>query len=266
MGRSPWFDWATDTFDHADTLRDRIPAALSKAHSRARAGHDATNSGSLRIFGTALWEFQNVELVSAVSSMATARAVKFGGYELPVVENCVLFPLRYSDRAGVSVERARLPMPVSTQRERLFGVHAPDVERPDPFLDESWADLDLPSEYEAFPQLNADVELIVIAYACSLEAGILNVEWGRAQHLGNGELLWGEHSPLALASKQPLHSTVNIGGVSVDNQEAEAPRFDSGDEPGIALGLRHPDDKGRDLPPQTEKHPNNPSAQENDEH
>lgn len=92
MGRSPWFDWATDTFDHADTLRDRIPAALSKAHSRARAGHDATNSGSLRIFGTALWEFQNVELVSAVSSMATARAVKFGGYELPVVENCVLFP------------------------------------------------------------------------------------------------------------------------------------------------------------------------------
>lgn len=263
-------DWAADAFgEHVDVLRHRIPLALATAHIRARAGHDATQSKNLRVYGTALWEFQHEELVTAMSSIDRARVAKFGGYELPVVANHVLFPLRYTDRIGVPVERASLPMPVSEQRQRLFGAHAPEVERPNPFLDESWAELDLPADYEVFPQLGDGTELIVIAYACNLEAGVLHIEWGRAEHVGDGELRWGEHTPLPLASTGP-DSAAGPSGLSASGLSGTGPstigsRFDAGAEPGIAMGLRPPGDERRDVPPQTERHPDEPRTQDDDQ-
>lgn len=279
-------DWSADAFgEHVDVLRKEIPVALATAHTRARAGHDATQSKNLRVYGTALWEFQHEELVAAATPIDGARVAKFGGYELPVVANHVLFPLRYTDRTGVPVERACLPLPVSRQRQRLFGAHAPEVERLNPFLDESWAELDLPADYEVFPQLGDGTELIVIAYACNLEAGVLHVEWGRAEHVGGGELRWGEHTPLPLTSAGPTDSAadrsglsvgglsvgrvgvgrVGVGGVSVTGHSTIGSRFDAGAEPGIALGLRHPGDEKRNVPPQTERHPDEPRTQDDDQ-
>jgi hypothetical protein len=252
-----WSDWAVEAFGaRVAELWERIPAALAKAHRRARAAHDAAQSKNQRVYGTALWELQHEELVAAVSSVNGAKPAKFGGYELPVVAGKVLFPLRYTDQAGVPVERARLPMPVSPQRERLFGAHAPEVERPHPFLDESWAELELPADYEAYPQLGDGAELIVIAYACNLEAGVLHIEWGRAEHVGDGELRWGDHSPLPLPTTAGQH-LVTAGRAGV-------PRFDVGEAPGLALGLRHPGDRELNRPPQTERHPDQPHAQDND--
>lgn len=258
-------DWSADAFgEHVDVLRTGIPLALATAHTRARAGHDAAQSKNLRVYGTALWEFQHEELVAATSSIAGTRIAKFGGYELPVVANHVLFPLRYTDRAGVPVERACLPLPVSRQRERLFGAHAPEIERPNPFLDESWAELDLPADYEVFPQLGDGTELIVIAYACSLEAGVLHVEWGRAEHVGGGELRWGEHTALPLAVAGPADPATARSRLSVTGQGTVGSRFDAAAEPGIALGLRHPGDEKLKLPPQTERHPDQPRVQDDD--
>ncbi|MGH3912683.1 MAG: hypothetical protein ACRDTC_04640 [Pseudonocardiaceae bacterium] len=258
-------DWSADAFgEHVDVLRTAIPVALTMAHTRARAGHDATQSKNLRVYGTALWEFQHEELVAATTSIAGARVAKFGGYELPVVANHVLFPLRYTDRAGIPVERACLPVPVSRQRQRLFGAHAPEVERANPFLDESWAELDLPADYEVFPQLGDDTELIVIAYACSLEAGVLHIEWGRAEHIGGGELRWGEHTPLPLVLAEPANSVTGRNQLSSTGQRTAGSRFDAGVEPGIALDLRHPADERRNVPPQTERHPDEPRTQDDD--
>ena len=237
-------DWSVDAFgEHVDVLRRGIPRALAAAHTRARAGHDATQSKNLRVYGTALWEFQHEELVAVTTSIVGTRVAKFGGYELPVVADHVLFPLRYTDRTGVPVERACLPLPVSRQRQRLFGAHAPEIERPNPFLDDSWAELDLPADYEVFPQLGDGTELIVIAYACSLEAGVLHVEWGRAEHVGGGELRWGEHTGLppvitGSAAQATAHSRLSMTGPGTLGS-----RFDAGAEPGIALSLRHPGDR-----------------------
>jgi hypothetical protein len=233
---------------------------------RARASHDAARSTKLRVYGTTLWECQHEELVSAMVSIDGAKVAKFGGYELPIVAKKVLFPLRYTDRSGVPVESARLPVPVSQQRQRLFGAHAPDVERPHPYLDESWADLDLPNDYEVFPQLGDDTELIVIAYACSLEAGVMNIEWGGAEHVGDGELVWDEHTPLPLISAGLAATTAaGSGGLSTAGHSIAGPRFDAAEEPGLAFGLRHPGDKKLDVPPQTERHPDEPRTQDNDQ-
>ncbi|TLG10270.1 hypothetical protein FEK35_13790 [Nocardia cyriacigeorgica] len=259
-------DWEADAFgEHVEVLRERIPAALAVAHTRARAGHDAARSTKLRVYGTTLWECQHEELVAAVMSIDGAKVAKFGGYELPVVADRVLFPLRYADRSGVPVKNARLPVPVSGQRQRLFGAHATEVERPHPYLDESWADYDLPEDYEVFPQLGDGTELIVIAYACNLEAGVMNIEWGRAKHVGGGELLWGEHTPLPLVPAGLPGIAKDSDGLNTAGQGSDVPRFDAAEEPGLPLGPRPSGDRKLDVPPLTERRTDEAHTRDNDQ-
>lgn len=266
MRSVPGSDWAADAFgEHVEVLRERIPAAIAVAHSRARAGHDAARSTKLRVYGTTLWECQHEELVTAVVSIDGAKVAKFGGYELPVLAGKVLFPLKYADRSGVPVDNARLPVPVSGQRQRLFGAHATEAERPHPYLDESWADYDQPEGYEVFPQLGDGTELIVIAYACNLEAGVLNIEWGRAEHVGDGELLWGEHTSLPLISTGLAGIAAHGDGLSATGQGSGAPRFDAAEEPGLAFGPRPFGDRKLDVPPQTERRTDEAHTQDNDQ-
>jgi hypothetical protein len=257
----PQRGWAAHAFGaQVDALREAIPAALATAHTRARAGHDTAHATSRRIYGTALWEFQHEELVAAVAGIDGARVAKLGGYQLAVVNGHALFPLLYTDRAGIPVDKARLPLPVSEQRERLFGAHGVEVAHDHPFLDETWAELVPAHEREPFPQLGKDTQLVVIAYACSLEAGVLHVEWGRAEHRGGGELLWSEHEPLPLAS---AGSVTDAPAPSV-GQDAGGHRFDTGEEPGIALGLRWPGASELNAPPDTEPRPAEPRVQGNE--
>jgi hypothetical protein len=224
-----WSDWAGEAFgERVDGLRERIPAALAEAHRRARAAHDAGQAKNNRVYGYALWDFAHEELVTGLREVPGARVARLGAYELPVVAGKALFPLHYSEKAE-SVERARLKKPVSDVRVRLFSAHAAGVADPHPFLDDAWAELETPASYEPFPQLGRDAELIVIAYACNVEAGLLHIEWGHAEHIGDGELRWGEHSPLPLPSAAGLIPAARDGDG----------RFDAGVQPGLELGLRH---------------------------
>lgn len=245
-------DWADQAFGaRARALRERIPAALAEAHRRARASHDAGRSRNQLVYGTALWVFQHEELAAAIGAIDGASVAKLGAYELPVVARKVLFPLKYAELADVPVERARLEPPVSGLRERLFGAHAPAVEHSHPYLDESWSSFT--PNYQPFPQLGRDAEVVVIAYACNVEAGLLHLEWGRAEHIGGGELRWGEHSPLPVPSDQGRR-------LAAVGRNGDA-RFDTGAEPGLGLGLRHPGAGQLDVPPQTEHHPDRPRAE-----
>jgi hypothetical protein len=256
-------DWADVAFGNdVHDLRRRVPVALAAAHARARAGHDATTSTSRRVYGNGLWEFQYEELARELLVIDGSRIAKFGGYQLVVFADHVFFPLRYTDRAGVPIERARLERPVSAQRERLFGAHSPEIERVEPFLDEAWEELAPPDEHEVFPQLGPDAQLVVVAYACNLEAGVLQVEWGMAEHVSDGELRWGQHSTLPLAAA-PLAAA--SGSLTLAGHGAGAPWFDSAKEPEITLGLRRPGDIKLDVPPQTEYRPDEPQIQDNDE-
>ena len=226
-----WSDWAGEAFgERVDELRARIPAALVEAHRRARAAHDAGQAKDNRVYGTALWDFAHDELVDAIRTIEGARVARFGAYELALVAGKVLYPLHYSEKVE-PVERARLRKPVSPTRQRLFGAHAPEVADPHPFLDDSWGKLELSASYEPFPQLGRGAELVVVAYACNVEAGLLHIEWGYAEHIGDGELRWGAHSPLPLPS---------AGGLIPAARTADG-RFDAGAQPGLELGLRAED-------------------------
>jgi hypothetical protein len=226
-----WSDWASEAFgERVDELRELIPAALAQAHRRARAAHDAGQAKNNRVYGYALWDFAHEEIASAIRTVDGGKVARLGAYELAVIAGKVLFPLHYSEKAE-PVDTARLRKPVSGLRLRLFNAHAAEVTDTHPFLDDSWSDLELAEDYEPLPQLGRDAELVSVAYACNVEAGLLHIEWGYAEHIGDGELRWGAHSPLPLPS---------AGGL-VPAARTEDSRFDAGAQPGLELGLRSED-------------------------
>ena len=230
-----WSDWAGEAFgEQVDVLREGIPEALALAHRRARAVHDAGQSRNNRVYGYALLDFAHEEVVAAVREVAGGRVARLGAYELAVIAGKALFPLHYSEKAE-PLERARLRKPVSGVRRRLFEAHAAEVPDPDPFLDDSWAGLELADSYEPFPQLGRNAELVVIAYACNVEAGLLSIDWGYAEHVGDGELRWGAHSSLPLPSASGLVPAARDGRA----------RFDAAAQPGLELGLRAAEEGAR---------------------
>ncbi|WP_020580109.1 hypothetical protein [Actinopolymorpha alba] len=277
MGRvPPQGGWAGRVFGaQVETLRERIPRALAAAHARARDAHDSAGTLSRRVYGTALWERQHAELIAAITPLEGARVATLGGYQLAVLAGHAFFPLHYADRVGIAIDKARLRKPVSDQRVRLFGAHGAEVAHAQPLLDETWADLYPAQSYPAFPQLGADTQLIVVAYACSMESGLLNLGWGQAEHRGDGELEWGEHESLPLpASAGPAAGARQANVLSVvpddageearDDAEVAASggRFDRGDEPGIVINLRPPSERAFDAPPESERRPGEPDVRD----
>jgi hypothetical protein len=77
----------------------------------------------------------------------------------------------------------------------------------------------------------------------------MNVEWGQAEHVGGGELLWGQHTPLPMTSAGLIGAGNHNASLILSGQRTDESRFDAGEEPGLAFGLRHPGDKKLDVPP-----------------
>lgn len=192
-------DWAARTFDmRASKLRELIPAALARAHDRARSAHEAAEATTSRTYGNVLWEAQFEEMVSALEPIDGVRRAKMRGYELALLVDHVFFPLRCDSAA--EVDQPKPGYPVSEQRRRLFHAHGLEAGHQQPFLDESLADLT--PEVDAFPQLGANTRLVVVAYAVDQQVGVLRIAWGLVEYVENRELRWGERSDLPVATEE----------------------------------------------------------------
>ncbi|MCP2169425.1 hypothetical protein [Goodfellowiella coeruleoviolacea] len=255
----PASTWARRTFGAAaDDLGQAVPAALDRAHQLARAAHDIAAMTNLRTYGTTLWAKQYDELFAAISALGEARMAQLQGYALVVFGRHAFFPLRYTDRVDVPVTRARLPQPVSPQRAQLYGAHAPSVADPQPPLP-GWDDPVPADRPRPLPELGADIQLITIAYACNPEAGLLRVEWGEADHVGDGALRWGHHEPLPLPSAEPeLARRLRVVGAA-----ERTARFGHGHQPDIGLDVRAAHLRELGVPPDTEHTPDQPTTQDN---
>ncbi|MFJ8647523.1 hypothetical protein ACIRNI_15540 [Streptomyces sp. NPDC093546] len=188
--------WARQIFgDAADQLVDVVPACLLRAHERARNGHEGVHTQTLEAYGHGLYAVQYEELAAGLSPLAGATPVRLHGRTLMIVADHVIYPLRYAKK-DVPVTAARL--------RRATGLRAELIRRhgPEPMQQVLDLGLDELQESEVHPDLGflpEDIRLVLVAYACAMDRGMMRIEWGSAELRREDRfLVWHHHEPLPL--------------------------------------------------------------------
>jgi hypothetical protein len=115
-----------------------------------------------------------------------------------VLGSRVIYPLRYAKK-DVPVTAARLRRATGFRAEliRRFG--------PEPMqqaLDLGLDELDDPEPHPDLALLDEDVQLVLIAYACSMTQGVMRIEWGSAElRREDRYLVWHHHEQLGLPAQ-----------------------------------------------------------------
>ncbi|MGN2361361.1 hypothetical protein [Streptomyces luridiscabiei] len=186
--------WAKETFGEvAEALADAIPACLTRAHERARNGHQGVHTQTLEAYGHGLHAVQYEELAAGLEHLAGATAVRLQARTVMIVADHVIYPIRYA-KTDVPVTAARL--------RRATGLRADLIRRHGPESMQGELDLGLEEveEQEAHPDLShlpPEVGLVLVAYACSMDRGVMRLEWGSAELRREDRfLIWHHHEPL----------------------------------------------------------------------
>ncbi|MFJ1647964.1 hypothetical protein [Streptomyces sp. NPDC088258] len=193
--------WARKTFgDNAETLAQTIPACLARAHNRARNGQQGVHTQTLEAYGHGLYAAQYEELAAGLEGVDGAATVRLSGRTVVVIGDHVLYPIRYAKRA--------LPV-TETRLRKAFGFRADLIRRHGPDSIQGTLDLGLETAeretHRDLERLPADLGLILIAYACSMEHGVVKLEWGIAELRQEDRfLIWHHHEPLPIPSLGPL--------------------------------------------------------------
>lgn len=186
--------WSRSVFGELGELLSKlIPECIVRAHERARDGHRGVGTQTLEAYGHGLHASQYEELAAGLADLPGATAVRLQARTVMVVAGQVLYPIRYAKR-DVPVTVARL--------RRAVGLRADLIRRhgPEPMQEE----LDLGLEQLQGQELHTDLSqidpnagLVLLAYACAMETGVLRLEWGDAElRRGDRYLLWHHHEPL----------------------------------------------------------------------
>ncbi|MCX5014252.1 hypothetical protein OG765_25175 [Streptomyces sp. NBC_00555] len=186
--------WARTTFgDVADDLMDIIPACLLRAHERARNGHEGVHTQTLEAYGHGLYAAQYEELAAGLSSVTDATPVRLQGRTVVVLADRVIYPIRYAKK-DVPVTAARL--------RRATGFRADLIRRhgPEPLqqaFDLGMDELEHPEANPDLALLPEDVRLVLVAYACAMDRGVMRIEWGSAElRREDRYLIWHHHESL----------------------------------------------------------------------
>ncbi|MEU9231558.1 hypothetical protein [Streptomyces subrutilus] len=190
--------WARTTFGGvADELVDIIPACLKRAHERARNGHEGVHTQTLEAYGHGLYAAQYEELAAGLGSVADAAPVRLQGRTMVVIADRVIYPMRYAKK-DVPVTAARL--------RRATGFRADLIRRhgPEPMqqvLDLGMEELEYPETHPDLALLPEGVRLVLVAYACAMDRGVMRIEWGSAElRREDRYLIWHHHESLPAAA------------------------------------------------------------------
>ncbi|MFF8829263.1 hypothetical protein [Streptomyces sp. NPDC015131] len=196
--------WAQATFGAvAGQLVDIVPACLLRAHERARNGHEGVQTQTLEAYGHGLHAVQYEELAAGLGAVRGARPVRLHGRTVTIVADQMIYPIRYAKK-DVPVTAARLRRATGFRAE-LIRRHGPEPMQQ--ALDLGLEELD---ETEVHPDLGLlaeDVRLVLVAYACSMDRGVMRIEWGSAElRREDRYLLWHHHESLPLDGRPAVSS------------------------------------------------------------
>ncbi|SOD62521.1 hypothetical protein SAMN06297387_10698 [Streptomyces zhaozhouensis] len=196
MDQGPAVTWARKIFnDLTEPLAREIPRCLVRAHQRAKHGHQGVGTQTLEAYGHGLYAAQYEELTAGLENLPEAAPARLQGRTVMIVAGYLLYPLRYAKK-DVPVTEAHL--------RRATGFRADLIRRHGPEPVQAELDLGLDELREAevhrdLLRISPDTRLVLLAYACSMERGVVRVEWGDAElRHDDKHLLWHHHEPLPM--------------------------------------------------------------------
>ncbi|MEY9839743.1 hypothetical protein [Streptacidiphilus sp. EB103A] len=185
--------WAQATFgQEAAQLVQVIPRALHSAHERAKTAHLGVQTVTLEAYGHGLHAAQYESLAGALAEVAGTSTIRLNGRDIVLLKDQAFYPLRMPKRGG-HLKR------VSALRRRLFDRHGPDPAQE--ALDLVWEEggPDLEEIREGASDLPDNIQLIVLAYVCTVETGLVELRWGHAELLDDGSLRWHDSEVMQLS-------------------------------------------------------------------
>lgn len=188
--------WSQSVFGElAVPLSKLIPECIARAHERARDGHRGVGTQTLEAYGHGLHASQYEELATGLTDLPGSTAVRLQSRTVMVVAGRVLYPIRYAKR-DVPVTVARLRRAVGLRAD-LIRRHGPEPMQGE--LDLGLEELQEQEFHKDLSQLDPDVGLVLLPYACAMSTGVLRLEWGDAElRRGDRQLFWHHHEPLDL--------------------------------------------------------------------
>jgi hypothetical protein len=160
--------WSRNVFGElAAPLSRLIPACIVQAHERAREGHQGVRTQTLEAYGHGLHASQYEELATGLADLPGATPVRLHARTLMVVADQALYPIRYAKR-DVPVTVARLRRAVGLRAD-LIRRHGPEPMQGE--LDLGLEELQEREFHDDLNQLDPDVGLVLLAYACAMDRG-----------------------------------------------------------------------------------------------
>ncbi|WP_324611787.1 hypothetical protein [Streptomyces sp. WM6368] len=147
----------------------------------------------MEAYGHGLHAAQYEALEARLASFDGAVARRLQGRTVMIVGNNVIYPIRYAKK-DVPVTAARL--------RRAAGFRADLIRRhgPEPMqqaFDLGLEELEAEHVHPDLALLPPELRLIIVAYACSMEQGVMRVEWGSAElRREDRYLIWHHHESL----------------------------------------------------------------------
>ncbi|MFJ3961279.1 hypothetical protein [Streptomyces sp. NPDC090036] len=122
---------------------------------------------------------------------ATSRRLQ--GRTVMLVGNNVIYPIRYAKK-DVPVTEARLRRAVGFRAD-LMRRHGPEPRQQ--AFDFGPSELDEEHVHPDVALLPSGLRLVIVAYACSMEQGVMRIEWGSAElRREDRHLVRHHHEPL----------------------------------------------------------------------
>jgi hypothetical protein len=183
--------------------------------------------------------------VAALRDMDGVKLVRTAGsvFQMVVLNGCLLFPFRYAHDARIPIGEARITDRYVSGRVRAlfarFGP-CPAYDQGLLFPDDSEQESEMADLGPALDELPADTRLVLIAFACNDQAGLINAWWGEAELVDDyGRLRWTSRPEQLRLPVGHHHAGKQSRPATEEAADAQlTTRFDSGDMPQLATGIR----------------------------